>query len=171
MDTVVGHYLKGDSAIENYKEWKDPVIKKDEFELLSIGVRKKGGTFDEIIRMDDEIEIVLKYRIKQDLENFYTVFHIKNERGEKILTSTCSDRIDTRHKCGLYEQKCIVPAGYFNWGNLSFDFHAMRNKKILLTEEDIVSWTIVNNATKEGNWMGRVEGDIIPDFNYTDILL
>ena len=171
VEDVIGHYLKGDNAIENYKEWKDPVIKKDEFELLSIGVRKKGGTFDEIIRMDDEIEIVLKYRIKHDLENFYTVFHIKNERGEKILTSTCRDRIDTRHKCGLYEQKCIVPAGYFNWGNLSFDFHAMRNKKILLTEEDIVSWTIVNKAVKEGYWMGRVEGDIIPNFDYLEKMI
>ena len=170
-EEIIGHYLKGDNAIENYKEWEEPVIKKDEFELLMFGVRKKGGSFDEIIRMDDEIEIILKYRIKQVLENFYTVFHVKNERGEKILTSTCGDKIETRHKSGLYEQRCIIPAGYFNWGNLSLDFHAMRNKKILLTEEDIVSWTIVNRSVEEGKWMGRMEGDIIPNFEYSDDLL
>lgn len=171
VDDIVGHYLKGDNAIENYKVWKEPVVKKDEFELLEIGVKKKDGTFEDIIHMDDEIEIKLKYRIKHDLENFYTVFHIKNERGEKILTSTCREKIALKHSEGIYKQKCVVPSSYFNWGNFSLDFHAMKNKKILLTEEDIISWSIVNNIIKEGYWMGRVEGDIIPNFDYQEILL
>ena len=170
-EEVIGHYLKGDNVIENHKVWNEPVIKKDEFELLEIGVRKSGGTYEDIIRMEDAIEIHLKYRIKRDVENFYTVFHIKNERGEKILTSSCRDKILLNHSAGVYEQTCTVPSNYFNWGNFSIDFHAMKNKKILLTDEDAISWSIVNNTIKEGYWMGRLEGDVIPNFEYQEILL
>ena len=167
-DEVIGHYLRGDNAIENHKIWEIPKIKKECFSLLEIGVKRVGGEYEDIIRMEDSIEIRLRYELSEKIDCFYTVFHIKNERGEKILTSTCRDKIRLKHDEGIYEQTCIIPANYLNWGNFSFDFHAMKDAKIFLTEEDIVSWTIVNKAIKEGFWMGRVEGDIIPDFVYEE---
>lgn len=168
VDSVVGHYLKGDNAMENHKLWSVPVVKKGPFSLLEIGIRRKGGNYEDVIRMDDETEIYLKYTLDQDLDCFYTVFHIKNERGEKILTSSCRDKVVLKHEKGKYEQKCFIPAKYFNWGNFSIDFHAMKDGKILLTEEDVISWTIVNSIVRVGFWMGRVEGDIIPDFSYDE---
>ena len=51
IDPIVSRYLKGDSAIENHKKWDKPVIAKNGFHLLEIGVRKKGGDYiDEIGR-------------------------------------------------------------------------------------------------------------------------
>ena len=168
VEEVIGHYLKGDNAIENHKTWNNPTITKGPFTLLEIGIRKVDCQFEDVIRMEDETIIQVKYHLSKDVDCFYTVFHIKNERGEKILTSTCREKIDVKHGSGYYEQTCHIPCRYLNYGNYSLDLHAMMDKKILLTEEDIISWTIVNESVKEGVWLGRVEGDILPDFDYID---
>ena len=171
VNSIIGHYLKGENDMDNYKTWSIPTVKKEGFTLLEIGIRRSGGNYKDIIRMEDELEIELRYRLENDYDCFYTVFHIKNERGDKILTSTCRNKIDLKHQKGIYKQTCKIPANYFNWGNFSIDFHAMKDGRILLTEEDLISWAIVSNAVKQGFWMGRVEGDIIPDFDYKENLI
>jgi len=171
VDSVVGHYLKGDNATENHKCWMLPVVKKDEFELLEIGIRKKNGSYEDPISMQDVIVIILKYRLKKDIENFYTVFHVKNERGDIILTSYSRETILPWHKQGEYHQICEIPAHFFNWGNYSLNFHAKKSEKILLTEEDVISWTVMAESIPQGRWLGRSAGDIIPHFTYAEDLV
>lgn len=43
VDSVVTHYLRGNSDIDNYKSWDVPEIQAKGFEVLEIGVRKTGG--------------------------------------------------------------------------------------------------------------------------------
>lgn len=168
VEDIIGHYLKGDNAIENYKEWKEPVIKKDEFELWEIGIKKNHGTYEESICMTDEIVIDLRFKLKKDVENFYLVFQVKNEKGDIILTSYSRDSIPLKHKAGEYEQKCLIPKRFFNWGNYSLNFFVKRNEQNLLEEDDLISWTIVSEPIEEGRWMGRSAGDIIPSFDYSE---
>ena len=170
-DEVVAHYLRGDSAIENHKKWDEPVIKKGGYELLEIGVRKEGGQYDEPISMDDAIEIKVKYRLTRGFDNFYTVFHFKNEQGVKFLSASCIDKLKLAHPSGVFEQVCHIPAGFFNWGNISIDFHAMENYRILRTDEDLVSFTITARPIETGRWMGRVCGDVMSSFDYSEIKL
>ena len=168
VDTVVGHYLKGDNNVENHKKWDVPVIKKSGYELLEIGVRKEGGQYEEPISVDDPIEIDVIYRLTRDFDNFYTVFHFKNEQGVKFLNSSCVNKIQLSHEAGVYEQKCRIPAGFLNWGCISIDLHAMENYRILRTDEDVVSFTLSARTTELGRWMGRVCGDVLSDFIYEE---
>ena len=175
IDPIVSHYLRGDSEIDNYKHWENPVYKKDGFELLEIGVRPKGGTFTDVMRTTDDIEIVMRYRLTKPKEKFWITLHVKNESGERMFSTTGADRCyDKKHKAGEYEQICHLPKDFFNWGNYSIDFMAIQQQPEidwLVDESDLISFTLSNRAVEIGGWMGREPGDITPTFDYTEKII
>ena len=171
IDPIVSNYIKGDSEISNHKVWASPVIQKGGFELLEIGVKKRGADFKDIIRMNDELELVIKYQLKEDFKAFHLTFHFKNEQGEKIFSSTGGGRcIKYEHKKGEYIQTSVMPADFFNWGNYAIDLYVVENQnKAILVEQDIISFTLGNKELSIGSWMGREPGDITPSFNYEEV--
>lgn len=168
VDYVVTKYLANGNTILNHKIWTDPEIKKDGYELLEIGVKKRDGTYEEPITVEDSIEIIVKYKLNRHFNKFYTVFHFKNEQGEKFLCSSAYDKIPTEHHAGIYELHCFIPANFLNWGNVTIDLFAMDNSKILEESSDIISFAIVSGLVESGRWMGRVCGDILSNLNYQE---
>lgn len=166
VDTIVSHYLKGDGNIENHKEWSVPEVKRGGFELLEIGVRKTGGDYGDVIRMDMDYEVLIRYRLTVEMNmHFSLVF--KNERGEWIFSSSGSRYIEEEHKAGEYLQICNIPANFFNWGSYAIDLFVIVDRtKTLLRENDVVSYTISNKEIALGGWMGKEPGDITPNFVY-----
>ena len=175
IDPIVTHYLRGDSAIDNYKVWDVPILINDGFELLEIGVRPKGGQYTDIMRVTDEIEIVIRYRITQLKEKFWITMHLKNEQGERIFSTTGARRcVDYRHEIGEYEQICHLPKDFFNWGTYAIDLLALSQPSNIMChihEQDLVSFTLANRAIEIGGYMGREPGDITPKFEYTEVKL
>ena len=169
VDTVVGHYLKGDSAIENHKVWETPIVKFDGFELLEIGVRKKGGEFNEIMHVDDDLELFIRYRLTKDFPSIYPSFHFKNEQGVKIFVSYGGGRCyPYEHNAGEYVQTALIPKNFMNWGTFYIDLLISTGKETLKYENDIVSFTLSNKVGKIGMWMGRIAGDVTPQFEFTE---
>ena len=169
VDTVVGHYLKGDSAVENHKKWETPTVKCDGFELLEIGVRKKGGDFNEILHVDDDIELFICYRLTKDFPSVYPSFHFKNEQGVKIFVSYGGGRCyPYEHRAGEYVQTALIPKNFMNWGTFYIDLLISTGKETLMYENDIVSFTLSNKVGKIGMWMGRIAGDVTPQFEFTE---
>ena len=172
VDTIVTHYLRGDSAIDNYKSWNTPVIANQGFELLEIGVRRKEESFSDLIRMDQDLEVVIRYRLTRPFNSFWITMHMKNEQGTKIFSFGGGGRCyDKRHDAGEYEQKCTIPANFLNWGNYAIDFMAFQqenNIECLANEQDIVSFTLSNKSVRIGGHMGREPGDITPKFDFTE---
>jgi lipopolysaccharide transport system ATP-binding protein len=175
VDQIVSHYLRGGSEIDNYKHWDIPQYKNGGFELLEIGVRPKGGTFTDVMRVTDELELVVRYRLTEPKERFWLTFHMKNEQGEKIFSFSGAGRCyEHKHASGEYEQICHIPANFLNWGNYAIDFMAIeRNSdlQVLVVEPDIVSFTLSNRAVGIGGYMGKEPGDITPRFEYTETKL
>ena len=171
VDTIVSHYLRGDGNIENHKVWTVPVIKKNGFELLEIGVKKCDGDYGDIIRMDMDYEILIKYKLSEPMKiHFSLVF--KNERGEWMFSSSGGKYIDDDHNCGTYMQICKIPANFFNWGNYAIDlFVIVDRKETLFRENDIVSYSISNKEIALGGWYGKEPGDITPNFYYQETKL
>ena len=171
IDAIVSHYLKGDSAIENHKHWNNPVFVNGGFELLEIGVRKKGGDYNDVMRIDNEVEIILRYKINRDFDQLHLTFHFKNEHGEKIFSSSGGNRCyDLKHEKGEYILRCDLPADFFNWGSYTFDLFVFENgTNALLVEPDIVTFTLSNKEMPIGSWMGREPGDLTPMFDYHKI--
>ena len=172
IDPIVTRYLRGDSAISNHKSFNEPLKGKSGFELLEIGVRPKGGNFTDVMRMTDDIEIVIRYRLTQPQEKFWITMHMKNEQGDKMFSFGGGERCyDKRHDVGEYEQICHLPKDFFNWGTYAIDFLALSQpSKIewMLVEQDIVSFTIANRPIEIGGWMGKEPGDITPKFDFTE---
>lgn len=175
IDPIVTHYLRGDSAIENYKIWDEPKLKNGGFELLEIGARPKGGQYTDVMRVTDDLEIVIRYRITQPKENFWITMHLKNEQGERLFSTSGKSRcIETKHDIGEYEQICHLPKDFFNWGSYSIDFLAIEQPNRinwLIAEQDIISFTLANRAIEIGGYMGKEPGDITPKFEYTEVKL
>ena len=172
VDTVVSHYLRGDSEIDNYKKWNTPQIKNRGFELLEIGVRRKGANFDQVMRMDQDLEVIIRYRLREVKDAFWITMHLKNEQGNKVFAFSGGSRCyDKHHEPGEYEQTCIIPANYLNWGVYAIDFMAFQKGNTierLVYEQDLVSFTLGNKQVAVGGYMGREPGDVTPKFDFVE---
>ncbi len=172
VDTVVTHYLKGDSDIENYKIWDVPEVKRQGFELMEIGIRKKNSDYNDVMRMDQELELVMRYRLNHAIDIFWITLHMKNEQGNKIFSFSGGGRCyDKHHEAGEYLQTCTVPANFLNWGNYAIDFMAFQqvnNIECLADEHDIVSFTVANRQVAIGGYMGKEPGDVTPKFDFVE---
>jgi len=170
IDPIVSAYLKGDSTIENHKKWTKPEIAKNHFELLEIGIRKKNRSFNELIRVDDELELFVRYRLTNDFKQFHLTFHFKNEDGNAIFsTSGGNNTIPLFHQRGEYEQICSIPSNFFNWGTYGIDLFVVEDlANPFIIEPDIITFTLVNKELPIGSWMGKEPGDITPKFKYIE---
>lgn len=175
IDPIVSHYLRGDNDLDNYKVWDEPYKGKNGFELLEIGVRPKGGSYTDIMRVSDDLELVMRYRLQRPMDKFWITLHIKNEQGERLFSTSGGGRCyDKHHEAGEYEQICNLPKDFFNWGTFAIDFMAFSqpsNIECLMSESDFLSFTLANRPVEIGGWMGREPGDITPKFNYTETKL
>ena len=172
IDPIITRYLRGDSAIDNYKTFNDPLKGSNGFELLEIGVRPKGGNYTDVMRVTDDVEIVIRYRLTQPHEKFWITMHMKNEQGDRIFSFSGGGRCyETHHEAGEYEQICHLPKDFFNWGSYAIDFMAFSqpsNIECLMSEQDFISFTLANRAIAIGGWMGKEPGDITPKFDFTE---
>lgn len=174
VDPIVAHYLRGNSAVDNYKHWEIPEIIGGGFELIEIGVRRQGGTFDDVMRVDQDCEIVIRYRLTKSFDDFWITMHMKNEAGERMFSTSAGDKYFPKyHESGEYEQICYLPANFFNWGNYIIDLMVFtRNPGIeaLVGEQgsDILTFTLSNRELALGSYMGREPGDITPRFEYSE---
>ena len=98
--------------------------------------------------------------------------HMKNEQGEKLFSFSGSGRCyDKFHEAGEYEQTCIIPANFLNWGNFALDLLAFKreNNIIPLAEEnDIISFSLASRKVAIGSFMGKEPGYITPKFDFTE---
>ena len=172
VDTIVSHYLRGDSEVDNYKCWEVPEIKGDGFELLEIGVRRKNGNYNDVMRMDQDLEVVIRYRLDRPVECFWITMHMKNEQGNKIFSFGGGGRCyDKHHEAGEYIQICTIPANFLNWGNYAIDFMALKqdpNIVGLASEHDLISFVVANRQVAVGGYMGKEPGDVTPKFDFEE---
>ena len=172
VDTIVTHYLRGDSEIDNYKVWNEPVVGKKGLELLEIGVRRKNANYSDVMRMNDELELVIRYRLTRPINKFWITLHMKNEQGNKIFSFSDGGRCyDMHHEAGEYEQVCHIPANFLNWGSYAIDFMAFEqenNIEMLSDENDLISFTVANRQIAIGGYMGKEPGDVTPKFDFEE---
>jgi len=172
IDTIVTHYLRGDNAIDNYKIWDEPLYTNGGVQLLEIGIKPKGGNYSDVMRMDKAIEIIVRYRLTKTIKKFWITLHVKNDQGITMFSTTGGNRFyDMYHDAGEYVQICTIPSDFFNWGNYAIDFIAISREKeveCLISEQDLISFTIANKCIELGDWASKEPGDITPTFYYSE---
>ena len=170
VDDIVGHYLKGDNEIANHKNWVVPEIKKEGFELLEIGVRKQGADYTENMRVDDEVNLYVKYRVTHKFNQLHLTYHFKNEQGQKMFSCSGGSRCyPLEHQEGIYEQVMRIPANFLNWGSYFVDMYVVRDMKDpIIIENDIISFTLISKVMGVGTAMNKEPGDITPVFEFNE---
>lgn len=170
VETIVSHYLRGNSDCDNYKNWDVPTVKAKGFEVLEMGVCRQGGSYKDPIRMTDVIEIRLKYRLLVPFNEMHITYHLKNEQGQKVFSCSGGGRCySKKHDSGVYEQVCYIPANFLNWGEYALDLFAIENSRApFLLENDIVSFVVSNKGKGFGVYMGKEPGDITPKFDFIE---
>ncbi len=171
INTVVSHYLRGDDAIENHKDLsRDEELKGKGFEMMEIGVRKKGASYEDVITMDDEIEVYMRYKLFQPHKLLHLTLHLKNEQGNKVFSFSGGGRCyDYYHDIGEYEQICTIPKKFLNWGNYSLDLYVVEDKaRSFLREMDLVNFTVIARSKGIGTFMGKEPGDVTPVFDFEE---
>ena len=174
VDKIVAHYLRGDSGIENYKKWDTPQINKEGFELLEIGIKKKNAGYLETMRVDNELELHIKYRVTKPYEQLHITFHMKNEQGQKMFSFSGDTEVGLKHDIGVYEQTCCFPPNFFNWGNYSLDLYVVKNLKYpFIIDYDVLSFSLAIREVSIGGVVGKEPGDITPShlFDYSRTLI
>ena len=143
------------------------------FSLLEIGVRCSGGQYEDIMRMDQPIEIVMRYALTREYKQLHLTLHFKNDEGQIIFSCCGGGRCyDLYHAAGEYEQICHIPANTLNWGTYALDLYAVVNRAYSFAREtDIVSFTISNKACEMGTFMGKEPGYVTPQFEFEERVL
>jgi lipopolysaccharide transport system ATP-binding protein len=170
-DSIVSKYIRGDSDSPTHKEWKDKIeYSKDGFELLEIGIRRKGGEYGEAMPMDDDMELIIRYRLTKDFEKMWLTMHYKNEFGTTIFSSSAGEQVPKAKTKGEYTQICTIPKNTLNWGNFSITLLAFHdNAESLCRALDVLSFPVSAKTIKMGNWMGgREPGDVTPKFPFSE---
>ncbi len=165
-DIVISKYLKGDSELSNHKfSQNKPLISLSEIEILEICVKGKNKSYDEIIKLEDEIEFYIKFKQLKKTDIHITI-HLKDELGNVIFSTGSEKTLNI----GSYKNFVFFPGNFFNWGKISVDLFIIETTsngvKALIIEKDILEFSIVNSVLEIGNWMGKEPGAIHPKFNW-----
>ena len=168
-DTIVANYIRGDSSSPSHKVWDENIeYSKDGFELLEIGVKRKDGKYGETMPMDEDIELIIRYRLTRDFEKMWLTMHYKNEFGTTIFSSSAGAHVNCKKEKGEYLQTCTIPKNSLNWGNFSITLLAFHdNAENLCNARDVICFSVAAKSIKIGNWMGgREPGDVTPKFPF-----
>ena len=171
INTIVSHYLSGDGDLLNHKLFdKDKELTGNGFEMLEMGIRKRGGEYEEVMSVTDDLEFVIRYRLEKPFEKLHLTMHLKNDQGNKVFSFTGGGRCyNLHHDIGEYIQICIIPANFLNWGNYSLDIYIVENMAhAFLREMDVLTFTLSGGMRMMGSYMGKEPGDITPKFDFSE---
>lgn len=171
INTIVSHYLSGDSALLNHKFFdKDTELTGSGFEMLEMGIRKCGGGYEDVMSVTDDLELVIRYRLGRLFNKLHLTMHLKNDQGNKVFSFTGGGRCySLQHDSGEYIQTCIIPANFLNWGNFSLDIYIVENMAhAFLRELDVLTFTLSGQSRQLGSSMGKEPGDITPKFEFSE---
>ena len=170
VNSVVAHYLRGDSIENNSKDWPYPVVRAEGFELLHIDARAANQDISAPICMDVPVWITVKYRLRTGKTAFHLTLHFKNDQGTVIFSSSGAGRCYAyEHAPGVYVQRCVIPANFLNSGEYSLDLFAVDAKtRPFVVEYDVISFTVLDKRNSIGTYLGREPGDVTPCLDYQE---
>jgi len=165
IDEIVAKYMRGDSSIDNYKSFIKPIT-GDGFRLNSIGIRKKEGMYSELMRIDQDLELIMNFDLDKRFENFFIEFHFKNEHGQGVFAVNSKKDI-CFEKTGNQNLVIEIQSSFFNWGIFYVSIFVVKDKKEwVIYEPDIITFQLSNKELEIGEWMGKSPGDVTPRFKW-----
>lgn len=170
IEPIVNQYMLGDSEIINHKIWEKPEYKGGGFELLELGIKKENGEYSDMMRVDQQLEIHVAFRLLKPFINFHISLYLRNEMGNYVFMTCSKNAVPVKHDKGEYNLTCHIPANFINWGTYMIDVFAVENgNSAFVMATNVISFILSNRELEIGEWMGREPGDVTPQFEYNEI--
>jgi lipopolysaccharide transport system ATP-binding protein len=166
-DESVDYYLKmgNDKGSEHLRYFEDNEFDNKEFSIHSLGVKAQHKKYGEPILRSDAIEFEVIYTA--EVEDFYKPsLRFKDEQGNFIFVSG-SDHSFAQTRAN---KKLImsVPSRFFNQGTFYLDIQISDGRKLHFRAEDVIAFTVIQEESKLGQWMGKTVGPLKPKFDWNE---
>jgi lipopolysaccharide transport system ATP-binding protein len=163
-DQAIAKYLGGNSDTLNYRT---SINYNSDFEFISLGIKAVGKDFSEPILRNDEIELILVYENKAQLQNIDFTLKFKGDDGNYFWTTTTANstfKIDSTS--GIAKMK--IESGFFNEGSFFIDLMIIKDGRgAIFLEADALSFLVNPAQVQLGKYMGAELGYIRKEFLWT----
>ncbi len=170
VDISVVNYLKADGfgGLKEYKVFDgQSSISIPECDLLSVGVKAKEKHFGDPIRMDEEVELVIKYKKKIRNCTLDVTIQVKDSSGNYLFVcSSARSTIESNMgRIGVYEYTLEIDSNFFNPDTFYINLLVVKDKKTTcLRQEDVIFFHILDKERVLGEWMGKSAAPLFLNF-------
>jgi lipopolysaccharide transport system ATP-binding protein len=164
-DESVDYYLKmgNDKGSEHLRYFEDNEFDDKEFSIHSLGVKAQHKKYGEPILMSDAIEFEVIYTAEVE-EIYKPVLRFKDEQGNFIFVSG-SDHFFAQTRANK-KLTMSVPSRFFNQASFYLDIQISDGRKLHFKAEDVIAFTVIQEGTELGKWMGKSPGPLKPVFDW-----
>lgn len=167
-DDAISFYLKlgNDISVSNYYKFGQDAFKDLDFQIQSIGIRAIDKQFDSPITRDDDL--VFEFDITKHSNhpiNFILMF--KDDDGRCIFTVNNHHSNFSINQKGNFGVILNLPKLFFNEGNFYIDFRITKDGKRIFGMNDIIQFSVIQEAKALGEWMGKEPGALKLAFKWT----
>jgi lipopolysaccharide transport system ATP-binding protein len=160
MDEVITGYMAVSADVGAARRWPDEMEAPgtDAVRISCIQIRPVDPEIF-IIGMDVCFCIHTTYLLRQDAGYFHITYHLLNDQGIVVLT-TSSPRENVIRS---YSVSCEIPANLLNSGQYFLRLLIVENNSRVIYEQDrIASFTVVDGNGRDMGWLGREPGVVQP---------
>lgn len=158
-------YMLGGAEFTNYRVF-DQKYTTDSYSLHEIRISAVGKNIEEPLDEYDELSIETIITIKNKQESLHYTYVLKQETGEPVFTFSHS-QAGVPLILGVNRLICKLPKGLLNIGTYHLDAYLIKDaRKAIFTQQDILSFNILEGERSVGAWMGREPGIIKPVFEW-----
>ena len=160
-DEAISFYLRlgNEVGVSSFYNFSSTEFDSFDFKMKSIGIKSKTKSFDAPITREDELQVEFELeKFNNDPINFILMF--KDDEGKCVFTANNHHSKFVINAEGKSSVVLKLPKLFFNEGNFYIDFRITRNRKRIFAMNDIIQFSIIQEAKALGEWMGKTPGSL-----------
>lgn len=157
--SIISKYLESSITQDQLQEWKTPESAPgNEFVKISrIRVFPEGDRESGLITMQTPVNVETKFWRLSETRNAYLVYHLVDEQGIIVLTTSAEMPKNTE---GEYVSSFQIPGKLLNSGYYTLRFRILENGRQTYDNHNMASFTVVDIAPRNRSNLGREPGVI-----------
>ncbi|MCD4802976.1 MAG: ABC transporter ATP-binding protein [Anaerolineales bacterium] len=171
VDDVINEYLANkDVSTTGLLEWNQSnAPQSEEIVFLGIKTNSNSGEVKSTFAIDEPFEIVIQYKIIEEVRNLRLYLKFRNSLGEAVFTTLEDSAIQKGfvRKPGKYSATCKIPPNLLN--NLSYLIYVgfdSPGSKVLVPGTDYLEVDIIDTSDGYRYAKGTFDGPVRPEFNW-----
>lgn len=163
-DEAVSRYLGGAVGQRVSHVWEEKAAPGNEvIKLNSINLVNRNKSENSPISMEDDFAVQLNYNLIESADRYDFTLQFKGPEGEILFATGTGILPEKSNDAGVYSAQLLVPGNLFNSGTVEVNLLIVKNRRELIQSIDsLLSFTIIEKAKQEGQWMGKAKGYFAP---------